>query len=38
MNDTMAENLYDLLTVMPQLLQDAGIEVTLQDIGFSALQ
>ena len=37
MGDAMAENLYDLLTIMPQLLQEAGITVTLQDIGFTAL-
>ena len=37
MNDAMAENLYDLLTVIPQLLQDAGIELTLNDIGFYAM-
>ena len=37
MGDAMAENLYDLLTIMPQLLQEAGITVTLQDIGFTEL-
>ena len=37
MNDAMAENLYDLLTVIPELLLEAGITVTLQDIGFYAL-
>lgn len=37
MNDAIAENLYDLLTVIPQLLQDAGIELTLNDIGFYAM-
>lgn len=37
MDDAMAENLYELLTVIPELLLDAGITVTLQDIGFSAL-
>ena len=31
------ENLYDLLTVIPQLLAENGITVTLQDIGFFAL-
>lgn len=37
MGDTMAVNFYDLMTAIPQLLQEAGIAVTLQDIGFSAL-
>lgn len=37
MGDIMAENMHDLMTVIPQLLLDAGIEVTLQDIGFYAL-
>ena len=37
MNDAMAENLHDLLTIIPELLLDAGITVTLQDIGFYAL-
>ena len=37
MNDAMAENLHDLLTVIPELLLEAGITVTLQDIGFNAL-
>lgn len=37
MDEDMAENLTDLLTVIPQLLLDAGIELTLQDIGFYAL-
>lgn len=37
MADDMAENLVDLMTVIPQLLKDSGIELTLQDIGFSAL-
>lgn len=38
MADKMAENFNDLMTTIPQLLLDAGIELTLQDIGFSALQ
>ena len=37
MNNAMAENLYDLLTVIPELLLDAGITITLLDIGFYAL-
>ncbi len=37
MNAIMAENMQDLMTTIPQLLLDAGIEVTLQDIGFYAL-
>jgi len=37
MNEAMAENFRDLMTVIPQLLLDAGIELTLQDIGFYAL-
>ena len=37
MNDAMAENLHALLTVIPELLLDAGITVTLQDIGFASL-
>lgn len=37
MNDAMAENLHDLLTVIPELLAENGITVTLQDIGFFAL-
>lgn len=37
MNDAVAENLHDLLTVIPELLLEAGITVTLQDIGFNAL-
>ena len=37
MNDAMADNLYDLLTVIPALLAENGIAVTLQDIGFYAL-
>ena len=37
MAEMLAENLSDLLTVIPQLLSDAGITLTLNDIGFSAL-
>lgn len=37
MNEEMAENLAQLFTVIPQLLADAGIQLTLQDIGFYAL-
>lgn len=37
MTEMLAENLSDLLTVIPQLLSDAGITLTLNDIGFSAL-
>lgn len=37
MNEIMAENMQDLMATIPQLLLDAGIEVTLQDIGFYAL-
>jgi hypothetical protein len=37
MNDITAANLQDLLTVIPQLLLEAGMEATLQDIGFYAL-
>ena len=37
MTEMLAENLSELLTVIPQLLSDAGITLTLNDIGFSAL-
>lgn len=37
MNDVMAENMNDLMTVIPELLKEAGIEVTLKDIGFDAM-
>lgn len=37
MNEIMEENMQDLMTTIPQLLLDAGIDVTLQDIGFYAL-
>ena len=37
MAEMVAENLSDLLTMIPQLLLDAGITLTLNDIGFSAL-
>jgi len=37
MDETMADLLRDLLTVVPELLLEAGITVTLQGIGFSAL-
>ena len=37
MNEIMAENMQDLMATIPQLLLDAGIDVTLQDIGFYAL-
>ena len=37
MNNAMAENLHDLLTIIPELLAENGITVTLQDIGFFAL-
>lgn len=37
MNDTMTENLNALMTVIPELLLDAGIEVTLADLGFTAM-
>lgn len=37
MDSMVAENFYDLLTVIPQMLSDAGIITTLHDIGFSAL-
>lgn len=36
MAEDMAENLTDLLTVIPALLTDSGVELTLQDIGFAA--
>lgn len=38
MGGDMAENLSDLLSVIPELLLDAGIELTLADIGFAAIQ
>ena len=38
MAEMLAENLSELLTVVPGLLLDAGITLTLNDIGFSALQ
>ena len=37
MYDTMQKNFAMLLTVVPQLLEEAGITVTLQDIGFDSL-
>ena len=37
LDDVMAENLSDLLTVIPELLAENGITITLQDIGFYAL-
>jgi len=37
MIDMMAENLNDLLTVIPELLAENGIALTLNDIGFAAL-
>ena len=37
MQDTMQENLAKILTSVPQLLEEAGIVVTLQDIGFHSL-
>jgi tetratricopeptide (TPR) repeat protein len=37
MANAMAENLSDLLSVIPALLAEAGIEQTLRDIGFYAL-
>ena len=37
MDDDMAANLRDLLTVIPALLAESGITVTLRDIGFYAL-
>lgn len=37
MEEMLAENLSELLTVVPALLLDAGITLTLNDIGFSAM-
>ena len=37
MKEQMIENLGALLTVIPELLEESGISVTLQDIGFTAL-
>lgn len=37
MTDTMAEHFTTLLTAVPQMLEEAGITTTLQDIGFDAL-
>ena len=37
MNDLMAENMSNLMTVIPMLLQETGIELTLRDIGFNAM-
>lgn len=37
MTEMLSENLSELLTVIPQLLSDASITLTLNDIGFSAL-
>lgn len=37
MDDMMEENLYDLLTVIPAMLAENGITLTLHDIGFSAM-
>lgn len=37
MKDALAENLEDLLDTIPQLLADTNTELTLTDIGFSAL-
>ena len=37
MDDMMEENLYDLLTVIPEMLAENGITLTLNDIGFSAM-
>ena len=37
MGDTLAQNMRELMEVIPQMLLDAGIEVTLQDIGFYAM-
>lgn len=35
MGEDMTQNLKDLLTVLPTLLSNAGISLTLQDIGFA---
>ena len=37
MNDVMAKNMSNLMTVIPMLLQETGIELTLRDIGFNAM-
>lgn len=37
MGDMTSENLNDLLTVIPELLAENGITLTLNDIGFAAL-
>ena len=37
MDEMLAENLSELLSVVPQLLSDAGIPQTLQDVGFSSM-
>ena len=36
MGEDMAQNLHDLLTLLPPLLNSFGVPVTLQDIGFAA--
>lgn len=38
MGDMLAQNMRELMEVIPQMLLDAGIHITLQDIGFYALQ
>lgn len=37
MDDAVAENLADLMAMIPELLAESGITLTLQDIGFSAI-
>ena len=37
MQDAVAENFHELMTVIPELLTEAGIEITLNDIGFSMM-
>ena len=37
MNEAMAENFAELMTIVPQMLQDADIQLTLHDIGFAAM-
>lgn len=38
MGDMLAQNMRELMEVIPQMLLDADIHITLQDIGFYALQ
>lgn len=37
MTEAMVQNFQSLMTVIPQMITEAGMELTLQDIGFSAM-